>query len=186
MYVQLLAIAQLPSMMAVTTTSWSLATKLRMQRSCFLDSWPAWATMSNLMLPDARETRRRRYSQCMAPGAERLPAAPSVREIRKERADPRALGVFVQSIADGVENLDIWQFVRPKQASLVSIIRSLAEALLSQPSLPGLVISPQRHSSITLCDLHDADGALPLLILMLINEDGALVLYAHRVVRFLA
>lgn len=37
----------LPLMVAVTTTSWSLATKLRMQRSFEADSWPRCAWISN-------------------------------------------------------------------------------------------------------------------------------------------
>ena len=49
----------LPLMVAVTTTNWSLATKLRMQRSLEADSWPGCAWMSNLRA----ETRGRRKAR---------------------------------------------------------------------------------------------------------------------------
>lgn len=53
----------LPEMSAITTTSCSRPTKLRMHRSRFLDSAPGWAWMSNLSAETRGRTMPRRSAR---------------------------------------------------------------------------------------------------------------------------
>jgi hypothetical protein len=52
----------LPLTVAVTTTSWSFATKFLMQRSLLADSWPGWAWMSNLRAATRGRRKAKRSS----------------------------------------------------------------------------------------------------------------------------
>jgi hypothetical protein len=63
----------LPLTVAVTTTSWSFATKFLMQRSLLADSWPGWAWMSNLRaaMRGRRKAKRSSSAKSMLAGVAR-------------------------------------------------------------------------------------------------------------------